>query len=109
MSITDEDLAKQMFITFQAETEYLMRWEELGEIAQHLYIAYARTARRMLCPPSPEELRIERGKVLLNTLLDAGILALSWYGRPLEEQEALCNAADAVLAKKAEQDREVTP
>ncbi len=99
MSITDEDLAKELHAACCLDTGYGIPWEEISVESQRIYIAEARTARRLLCPPSPEDLRMERGNAAREAWL---------RGADASENlsERWCQAADAAIAKKAEQDAE---
>lgn len=105
MTITDEELARR----FATATGVI--WDHTHAQARHDYIAMARTARRLLCPPSEEELRLERGKAACNAIVPTS--RDLWTGPAWDKisqvaQEDWCIVADAVLAKKAEQDREAS-
>ncbi len=103
-TITDEELAAELK---NAHARYFAgvevdEWSEVGPAVAGWYLAEARTARRLLCPPTAEELRIERGRAAYETFYGSR----DWDHCEISgaSHRAWCRVADAVLDKAREQE-----
>ncbi len=97
MSITDEELAQELHAAWRETVKSGSPWDALDTTLRNGYFSQARVARWLLCPTSPEELRMERGKAAYEALRDALNLSRQWEQLEAHTQESYCKVADAVL------------